>query len=90
MRANPTFDSVSEGRVNALAGFGFTQRQREFLATVMVHARLNRRYGATPESLAPGYFSFVKTLSPFGLLIVIWPLATSNVKKTAGSILKVS
>lgn len=45
---NPTFDSVSETRVNALAGFGFTQRQREFLVTVMVHAGcfLERQYCA--------------------------------------------
>lgn len=45
---NPTFDSVSERRVNALAGFGFTQRQREFLVTVMVHAGcfLERQYCA--------------------------------------------
>jgi hypothetical protein len=45
---NPTFDSVSERRVNALAGFGFTQRQREFLATVMVHTGcfLERQYCA--------------------------------------------
>jgi hypothetical protein len=45
---NPTIDSVSEGRVNALADFGFTQRQREFLATVMVHAGcfLERQYCA--------------------------------------------
>ena len=43
---NPTLDSVSERRVNALAGFGFTRRQREFLATVMVHAGcfLERQY----------------------------------------------
>jgi len=45
---NPTFDSVSERRVNALAGFGFTQRQREFLVTVMVHAGcfMERQYCA--------------------------------------------
>jgi hypothetical protein len=45
---NPTFDSVSERRVNALAGFRFTQRQREFLVTVMVHAGcfLERQYCA--------------------------------------------
>jgi hypothetical protein len=43
---NSTLDSVSERRVNALAGFGFTQRQREFLVTVMVHAGcfLERQY----------------------------------------------
>jgi hypothetical protein len=45
---NPTFDSVSERRVNALAGFGFTQRQCELLVTVMVHAGcfLERQYCA--------------------------------------------
>jgi hypothetical protein len=45
---NPTFDSLSERRVNALAGFGFTQRQREFLVTVMVHTGcfLERQYCA--------------------------------------------
>jgi hypothetical protein len=45
---NPTFDSVSEPRVNALADFGFTQRQREFLVTVMVHSGcfLERQYCA--------------------------------------------
>lgn len=45
---NPTFDSVSERRVNALAQFGFTQRQRDFLVTVMVHAGcfLERQYCA--------------------------------------------
>ena len=43
-----TFDSVNESRVNALAGFGFTQRQRQFLVTVMVHAGcfLERQYCA--------------------------------------------
>lgn len=45
---NPMFDSVTESRVSALAGFGFTQRQREFLVTVMVHAGcfLERQYCA--------------------------------------------
>jgi hypothetical protein len=44
----PILDSVSESRVNALARFGFTQRQREFLVTVMVHAGcfLERQYCA--------------------------------------------
>jgi len=42
------YDSVTEARVNALAGFGFTQRQREFLVTVMVHSGcfLERQYCA--------------------------------------------
>jgi len=30
-------DSVTAARVNALSGFGFTERQRQFLVTVMVH-----------------------------------------------------
>lgn len=43
-----TFDSVTEGRVTELADFGLTQRQREFLLTVMVHAGcfLERQYCA--------------------------------------------
>ena len=43
---NPTFDSVSISRVMGLGDFGFTQRQREFLVTVMVHAGciLERQY----------------------------------------------
>ena len=44
---NPEFDSVSVSRVMALSDVvGFTQRQREFLVTVMVHAGcfLERQY----------------------------------------------
>ena len=45
---SPAFDSVSERRVNALAQFGFAQRQRQFLVTVMVHSGcfLERQYCA--------------------------------------------
>ena len=45
---NPTFDSVTERRVDALAAFGLTQRQRQFLVAVMVHAGcfLERQYCA--------------------------------------------
>ena len=41
-------DSVTRTRVNALAGLGFTERQREFLVTVMVHSGcfLERQYCA--------------------------------------------
>ena len=41
-----TLDSVSISRVMGLGDFGFTQRQREFLVTVMVHAGcfLERQY----------------------------------------------
>jgi hypothetical protein len=46
--ANEVFDSVTEARVTALSGFGFTERQREFLVTVMVHSGcfLERQYCA--------------------------------------------
>jgi hypothetical protein len=45
---NPTFDSVSISRVMSLGDFGFTQRQSEFLVTVMVHSGcfLERQYCA--------------------------------------------
>ena len=45
---NDIYDSVTEARVNALGGFGFTERQREFLVTVMVHSGcfLERQYCA--------------------------------------------
>jgi hypothetical protein len=46
---NPTFDSVTVSRVMALSEIvGFTQRQREFLVTVMVHSGcfLERQYCA--------------------------------------------
>jgi hypothetical protein len=48
--ANVIYDSVTEARVNALGGFGFTERQREFLVTVMVHSGcfLERQYCASP------------------------------------------
>jgi hypothetical protein len=44
---SPTFDSVSVSRVMSLADVGgFTQRQHEFLVTVMVHSGcfLERQY----------------------------------------------
>jgi hypothetical protein len=42
------FDSVTQRRVDALAAFGLTQRQRQFLVAVMVHAGcfLERQYCA--------------------------------------------
>ena len=45
---NRAFDSVSISRVSALRDFGLTQRQREFLVTVMVHSGcfLERQYCA--------------------------------------------
>jgi hypothetical protein len=48
--ANDFYDSVTETRVDALGGFGFTERQREFLVTVMVHSGcfLERHYVEFP------------------------------------------
>jgi hypothetical protein len=45
---DPTFDSVGESRVRVLGDFRFTERQGEFLVTVMVHAGcfLERQYCA--------------------------------------------
>jgi hypothetical protein len=73
---NPTFDSVSERRVNALAGFGFTQRQREFLATVMVHAGcfLERQYCAfTSTARGQNSREFVARLVARGFARAIEP-----------------
>lgn len=41
-----TWDSVTRARVQAVAAFGFTERQSRFLVTVMVHAGcfLERQY----------------------------------------------
>jgi hypothetical protein len=72
----PTFDSVSERRVNALAGFGFTQRQREFLVTVMVHAGcfLERQYCAfTGTARGQNSREFVARLVTRGLARPIVP-----------------
>ena len=46
--SNDIYDSVTEARVNALGDFVFTQRQREFLVTVMAHSGcfLERQYCA--------------------------------------------
>ena len=43
---NRAFDSVSISRESALRDYGLTQRQREFLVTVMVHSGcfLERQY----------------------------------------------
>jgi hypothetical protein len=45
---DPTFDSVTERRVDALSAFGLTHRQRQFLVAVMVQAGcfLERQYCA--------------------------------------------
>jgi hypothetical protein len=73
---NSTLDSVSERRVSALAGFGFTQRQREFLVTVMVHAGcfLERQYCAfTGTARGQNSREFVARLLTRGLARAIVP-----------------
>jgi hypothetical protein len=73
---NPTFDSVSERRVNALAGFGFTQRQGEFLVTVMFHSGcfLERQYcGFTRTVRGQNSREFVARLAARGFARVIEP-----------------
>ena len=44
--AHDPYNSVTEGFVNAFGSFGLTQRQREFLVTVMIHSGcfLERQY----------------------------------------------
>ena len=44
--ASDTWDSVTEARVQAVAAFGFTERQARFLVTVILHAGcfLERQY----------------------------------------------
>ena len=74
---NPTFDSVSVSRVMSLGEVvGFTQRQREFLVTVMVHAGcfLERQY-CTFTGTARGQNSreFVARLVARGLARAIEP-----------------
>ncbi len=69
-------DSVPKGRVDALAGFGFTVRQREFLVTVMVHSGcfLERQYCAfTGTVRGQNSREFVARLVARGFVRVIEP-----------------
>lgn len=69
-------DSVSEGRVDAISSFGFTQRQARFLVTVMVYAGafLERQY-CTFAGIAHGQkaHDFVRKLINRGYVTVITP-----------------
>ena len=51
---NRAFDSLSISRVSALRDYGLTQRQRQFLVTVMVHSGcfLERQYCESPARFA--------------------------------------
>lgn len=69
-------DSVSEQRVDAIAGFGFTERQARFLVTVMVYAGtfLERQY-CSFAGIAHGQktHDFVRKLIARGYVTVITP-----------------
>jgi hypothetical protein len=69
-------DSVTETRVEALAGFGFTERQRRFLVTVMVHSGcfLERQYCAfTGTARGQNSREFMARLVTRGFVRVIEP-----------------
>lgn len=69
-------DSVSDGRVAAMASFGFTERQARFLVAVMVYggAFLERQY-CTFAGIAHGQktHDFLRKLTDLGYLTVIMP-----------------
>ncbi len=69
-------DSVSDGRVAAMASFGFTERQARFLVTVMVYggAFLERQY-CTFAGITHGQktHDFVRKLIDRGYVTVITP-----------------
>jgi hypothetical protein len=69
-------DSVTETRVEALAGFGFTERQRRFFVTVMVHSGcfLERQYCAfTGTVRGQNSREFIARLVARGFVRVIEP-----------------
>jgi hypothetical protein len=69
-------DSVTKARVDALASFGFTLRQREFLVTVMVHSGcfLERQYCAfTGTVRGQNSREFMARLAARGFVRVIEP-----------------
>ena len=73
---NPMLDSVTINRVIGLSHFGLTQRQREFLVTVMVHSGcfLERQYCAfTGTARGQNSREFVARLVARGLARAIEP-----------------
>jgi len=73
---NRTLDSVSVARVCALRAYGWTQRQREFLVTVMVHSGcfLERQYCAfTGTARGQNSREFVGRLVSHGFARAIEP-----------------
>ena len=70
------YDSVTRSRVNALGHLGFTERQRRFLVTVMVHSGcfLERQYCAfTGTVRGQNSREFVARLVARGFVRVIEP-----------------
>jgi hypothetical protein len=70
------YDSITRSRVNALGHLGFTERQREFLVTVMVHSGcfLERQYCAfTGTVRGQNSREFMARLAARGFVRVIEP-----------------
>lgn len=70
------YDSVTRARLNALSHLGFTERQREFLVTVMVHSGcfLERQYCAfTGTVRGQNSREFMARLASRGFVRVIEP-----------------
>jgi hypothetical protein len=70
------YDSVTRARVSALSHLGFTERQREFLVTVMVHSGcfLDRQYCAfTGTVRGQNSREFMARLAKRGFVRVIEP-----------------
>jgi hypothetical protein len=70
------YDSVTRVRVNALSDLGFTERQREFLVTVMVHSGcfLERQYCAFTRTVrGQNSREFMARLAARGFVRVIEP-----------------
>jgi hypothetical protein len=70
------YDSVTRARVNALGHLGLTERQREFLVTVMVHSGcfLERQYCAFARTVrGQNSREFMTRLATRGFVRVIEP-----------------
>jgi hypothetical protein len=83
--AYDVYDSVTRARVNALGHLGFTERQREFLVTAMVHSGcfLERQYCAfTGTVRGQNSREFMARLAARGFVRVIEP---GQVRTTSGS-----
>jgi hypothetical protein len=82
---------VTDGRVTELAGFGYTQRQRQFLVTVMVHAGcfLERQYCAftTAKRMPSRFFAMapLATLPAEVRVVSVFPEETAGAAERGSS-----